>query len=202
MKIMWNVLCWTRYAAIELNAKFVYYMENLADKLTNRRRPEDLYSCYFLFEDGIRGHDTRSDKVYNMLDLVIEFINEAKESIDMCFYLITDYSIVEALVSAKERNVKVRIITDYTSGILNNKFAKYFYKERFPVYIKMSNPGHTIMHHKFAIKDGNTVFQCSMNLTKNTTKGSYDNVLISRVQQDVKPFIEHLELLTKTFKRT
>lgn len=124
------MLSWTKNIIIRLNARCVHFIEKIADKVTGSQKPEDLYNCYFLFEDGIRGHDIRSKKVYNMLDLVIEFINEAKETIDMCFYLITDYSIVDALVRAKKRNVQIRIITDYTSGILNNKFAKFFYQER------------------------------------------------------------------------
>ena len=95
-------------------------------------------------------------------DEIVEFIDGAQESLDIEMYLFTSYDAYDALVRAKERGVRVRILleaepmnnaNDGMCGKLMDEgiSVKYYQGER--------------LHSKFIIRDGKEVLVGSHNFS-------------------------------------
>lgn len=68
------------------------------------------------------------------------------------------------------------------------------------MYAMKKNQNASIMHHKFCIRDGRVLLQASMNLTQNTAKGSFDNILMTNDAELVRSFSDLFENLVDRFK--
>jgi phosphatidylserine/phosphatidylglycerophosphate/cardiolipin synthase-like enzyme len=124
----------------------------------------------------------------NLKDKLIQRINQARYSIDVCFYnLSTDTQgrvgreIANALISAKSRGVKVRFIID--SSKIDNAPVKDLINAGIPVLA--SRYGGGIMHNKFAVFDyrdnsswaDDWVWTGSWNATVQGTYTDFQNVI-------------------------
>ncbi len=89
----------------------------------------------------------------DLLNKLGEFIHNATYSLDCCYYEIFNDVIVDSLIAAKGRGVKIRIITDSTyydkSGITR------LIQSGIPVIHEGVGPNSTnhIMHNKFIVRD-------------------------------------------------
>jgi len=103
-----------------------------------------------------------SKEQHDPSEALIKLMNSAKTSLDIAIFSITKYDIVDAIVTAKKRGVKVRVITDKKESQNNyqNKELKYMKKFGIPILVN-SHPG--LMHLKVSIVDNKVV-----------TTGSYD----------------------------
>jgi phosphatidylserine/phosphatidylglycerophosphate/cardiolipin synthase-like enzyme/DNA/RNA endonuclease YhcR with UshA esterase domain len=113
------------------------------------------------------------------LNAVLNKIEDAEYTIDMCAYNINADEIVDALNDAVNRGVRVRFITDMDSGneALNGN-------ENFPVLA--GNPD-GIMHNKTLVidvedKDACWVITGSMNFTEGNIFDDYNNLLMIQDQ--------------------
>ena len=92
-----------------------------------------------------------------------EYVNQAMRTLDVCGFEIDNAVIVEAIVAAKRRGVKVRVITD--PGYVKESGPVAFQAEGIPVIWKTRTGGLT--HQKFLVIDGMTVWTGSFNFTEN-----------------------------------
>jgi phosphatidylserine/phosphatidylglycerophosphate/cardiolipin synthase-like enzyme len=108
---------------------------------------------------------------------IIDYINAADATLDICVYNISDAVFVAALINAHNRGVQVRIITEHDN--LNSQTTALT-SAGIPVIDDAygSNSGSSLMHNKFMVVDylgtgdsANTVWTGSMNwtTTMNTT---------------------------------
>jgi len=124
----------------------------------------------------------------NLKDKLIQRINQARYSIDICFYnLSTDTQgrvgreIANALISAKSRGVKIRFIID--SSKINNAPVRDLINAGIPVLASRYSGG--IMHNKFAVFDyrdssswaDDWVWTGSWNATVQGTYNDFQNVI-------------------------
>lgn len=131
---------------------------------------------------------TKAQGNVNLKDKFIQRINQAKYSIDVCFYnLSTDPSgrvgreISNALINAKSRGVKIRFIIDSTK--IDNAPVRDLINAGIPVLA--SRYGGGIMHNKFAIFDyrdssswaDDWVWTGSWNATVQGTYDDFQNVI-------------------------
>jgi len=109
--------------------------------------------------------------------LVVENINNAKDSIDIAIYGYEDIpAITSALKNAKSRGVNIRFVYDETPDV-----TKTFYKSNDIIKNlstqsksdRLSHDGGKIMHNKFWIFDNVKVMTGSMNFSKSGLSG-YD----------------------------
>ena len=117
---------------------------------------------------------------------LINIINNTKSNLDIAIYSITDKDIVNAIISAKNRGITVRIISDKVES--KNKYQKQELQllKNAGIPIKINNH-RGIMHLKVTIADNSIVTTGSYNYTEAATKYN-DEVLVvinnGKVAQD------------------
>lgn len=95
----------------------------------------------------------------------IEIVKNARTSIDGAFYDIENMDFTKALVDAKKRGVKVRVVTDTTNLKREGEIRptiKLLMDNKIEVKDDKRNPS---MHHKFMIIDSRMVWTGSLNIT-------------------------------------
>lgn len=120
---------------------------------------------------------------------LLEYINNAQSTIDVCVYNNNRSGIVNALKAAKNRGVRVRYITDSNTG--NTALTGL----NFPVaYV---NPN-ALMHNKFMVVDAESaadavVWTGSMNWTDNNIFTDYNNVVVVHDQALARAYVKEFE---------
>ena len=161
--------------------------------------------CYssYLWSTKIEVYFSPQDKIHSKL---IQAIDATQKKIYAAVYMITDKTIVTALVKAKqERGVDVQIITDAIS--LGSSYGKaeslaqqgitvFMYKPSVSLY----NPffkTNAIMHHKFALFD-TMIWTGSFNWTRSADTRNKENVVA--IYDDLATYnhyLQHFEVLKK-----
>lgn len=121
-----------------------------------------------------RADPNNPDKVF------IKLVSQAKKTLDIAIFDIEEENTCKALIKAKKRGLKVRIVTD--SDSLNDKVK---FSQPRQVIEDMKKAGIPIvddqrsglMHHKFAIIDDEIVLTGSLNLTVNALFRDNNNAL-------------------------
>jgi phosphatidylserine/phosphatidylglycerophosphate/cardiolipin synthase-like enzyme len=127
------------------------------------------------------------DDTQNGIDqFVVPVLNSATQTIDVTSFDLNLPSVVNALVEASQRGVKVRVVTDEENGSLDleaklspgNKAFKaltVFKAAKIPVVDGGRSNG--LMHDKIIIVDGETLFMGSWNMSYNDTFRNNNNLL-------------------------
>lgn len=97
------------------------------------------------------------NKYRNNRDKLFKYIQSARETLDVCMYLITSGEIAEEIIRLGERSVTVRILVDgdmaFTGGSQVKILSQY-------CFIKVQcHKASNLMHHKFCIVDGPTAIK-------------------------------------------
>ncbi len=120
------------------------------------------------------------------------YLSQAKASIDLCVFTISDDVLSECLKKLHERGIKIRIITD------NNKMrdAGSQIKElaRCGIDVKVDNSRYH-MHNKFGIIDGRIAFTGSYNWTYTAKMHNQENLLLTTNFTIVHKFINEFATL-------
>jgi phosphatidylserine/phosphatidylglycerophosphate/cardiolipin synthase-like enzyme len=108
---------------------------------------------------------------------LIEVINNAKKTLDIAIYTITETEILFQLISATNRGVKVRLITDreQSNGKYSRKALDKLTSAGIPIKL---NEFDGLMHLKIMIADVDTVATGSYNYTYSAEKKNEEVVLI------------------------
>jgi phosphatidylserine/phosphatidylglycerophosphate/cardiolipin synthase-like enzyme len=108
---------------------------------------------------------------------IIKALGEAKKSVLVSAYSFTSEPIAKALLNAKKRNVKVKIILDKSQMSQRYTSTTFFTNQGFDLKIDVK---HAIFHNKVMIIDDNTVITGSFNFTKAAESKNAENLLIIR----------------------
>jgi len=127
-------------------------------------------------------------------EAVIDLINHSNRSIDVAIYSFTDRKIARALIKAHDRGVKVRVIIDYGNGKSRYCVGPLLEKAGIPVRYKRGSGG-GLMHHKYAIYDGEVLSTGSFNWTANADKRNDENLVVIRNDSHL------VELYQKNFNK-
>jgi phosphatidylserine/phosphatidylglycerophosphate/cardiolipin synthase-like enzyme len=106
---------------------------------------------------------------------VVKLITETKSQLDIAVYSINNEAIVNALVDAKKRGVKLRILTDHVQAAVNAKITLELVNRGFSIRLHSSGK---IMHNKFAISDRRLVETGSFNWTRPAEQVNEENCLV------------------------
>ncbi|CCP04335.1 Phospholipase D precursor [Erwinia amylovora Ea644] len=109
------------------------------------------------------------------LQIVLNTINGAEQSIDMAAYSFTSHPIAAALIAAQNRGVSVRVVADAKAN--NDKYTAVTFLTNQDVPVRL-NAQYIFMHNKFMVVDSNTVQTGSFNYTSNAAKRNAENVLL------------------------
>ncbi len=123
-------------------------------------------------------------------DVMIGFIDRTEKTLDIAVYSLTSDPIVDAVIAAhRDRNVKVRILTDNLQAA-----SRYADDERLrEAGIEVREDNHSgYMHHKFCIADIGTpkvaVSTGSFNWTKSAEERNAENMVIIRLKYIAEAF--------------
>jgi hypothetical protein len=116
---------------------------------------------------------------------------EKAGKIDIAVYAITNRAIVDAILAAKERGAKIRIITDRLQAAGKGSLVRELESAGLPV---RTNVKHKIEHNKFAVFDDREIVSGSYNWTGAASDKNSENCLFFK-QPKTKAFSERFEYL-------
>ncbi len=123
---------------------------------------------------------------------IVDEINQARETMDIAMYFLTSREIAQALVKAKERQVRVRLVFDKSQEIQDYAKARYLIKRGFAVKY---HTGEGLMHNKFAIIDDHILITGSFNWTPTADRKNEENLLIIKDASIIKKYRERFDYL-------
>jgi phosphatidylserine/phosphatidylglycerophosphate/cardiolipin synthase-like enzyme len=104
--------------------------------------------------------------------LVLKAAGSATQSLQVAAYQLTDPAVVQAMMDAHKRGVKVSVYVDRTQQA--NEAVTALVKTGVECRV---DKAHRILHHKFMIVDGRHVQTGSYNYSRNAYKVNAENVL-------------------------
>lgn len=111
-------------------------------------------------------------------------IGTARTTIDGAFYELESERIADALIAAAQRGVKVRLVAD--SDYEKNEEMQKVLAAGIPVIFDGRS---ALMHNKFAIVDGKTIWTGSYNITDNCAFRNNNNGIIIRSEELAENYI-------------
>ena len=121
-----------------------------------------------------------------------ELLREARTTVDICVFTMTDDRITEAVIDAAARGVKMRAISDNDKSLDPGSDMRRLHAARILVRLDRT-PNH--MHHKFAVFDGNIVVSGSYNWTRSAAEDNEENIVVTNDPKIVRAFDRQFELL-------
>ena len=131
----------------------------------------------------------------NCEKMIVDRINSAEKTIDAAVYSINNDNIVNALIDAKKRGVKVRILTDKTQAKGRSSKVKYLYDKGINIRVHSQ---FKIEHNKFAVYDKVKCSTGSFNWTNPAEKKNSENcIFFDDTDNAVSDYSKRFEYLWK-----
>jgi len=127
------------------------------------------------------------------LQKIIGWLNEAKETLDICMYMLTHKLLIDTVFNAYKRGVRVRLI------INSESFNNTWEMSLAGIKVQQNTNNDFLMHHKFIIIDNNKVILGSLNWTASSINNNWENVYISNERVLVNAFRQEFQRLLKQF---
>ncbi len=124
------------------------------------------------------------------LHRIRRLIGEARDSLDICVFTITDNRIVRKLEEAKARGVTIRIISDDDKSMDLGSDLGHLMREGIKCRLDRTTAH---MHHKFAIADTDLLLTGSYNWTRSAATENDENILVTNNPGLVKSFAGKFE---------
>lgn len=113
----------------------------------------------------------------NIREGLLKEIETLSETLDLALYEITSADLVQALVRAKERGVRVRVVTDSKQARIKSSRVNLLIKRGISVKA-LGGKEKGSMNHRFAILDGKKVITGSHDWSEGSGRGDYESILI------------------------
>ncbi|HBZ93692.1 phospholipase D-like domain-containing protein [Pseudomonas sp. UBA7530] len=105
-----------------------------------------------------------------------DLCRQARVSVDICVYTISDDQLSEEVLACHARGVAVRVISDNEKQFDAGSDIQWLKDKGVPLRID-AGPFH--MHHKFALFDGRLLLNGSFNWTRSATTSNEENLLVT-----------------------
>jgi len=109
--------------------------------------------------------------------VLVSWINAAERTVDGAIYGLTDEAIAQAMIRAKERGVRVRLVHDRTQAAGKRDVTDELTSAGVNVHVQRGSGG-GILHDKFLIIDKKYVITGSFNWTNNAAKKNDENFVV------------------------
>lgn len=127
---------------------------------------------------------------------IVSCIRNARHSVKICVFTISENVISEEIIAAKKRGVSVTIITD--NDKINDKGSDIRWLATEGIRIKIDEAS-SHMHHKFCLIDKKTLLTGSYNWTKSAADRNQENLLVTQDPKMVKAYLSEFEKLWDLF---
>lgn len=122
---------------------------------------------------------------------------QAKKTVEICVFTITDDRLTSAVLDAHGRGVRVRIITDNDKASDLGSDAEQFLQAGVELRVDRSE---FHMHHKFAVFDNALLLNGSYNWTRGAAANNEENFIVTSNRRLVAVFSKVFEDLWKQFE--
>ncbi|RTQ47140.1 endonuclease [Hymenobacter gummosus] len=129
---------------------------------------------------------------YQCVAAIQRFIQQAAHHLDVCVFTVADDRLSQALLTAHEQGVRVRLITD--NDKLNDRGSDVRELQRAGVLVRVDQTAYH-MHHKFAVADHRAVLTGSYNWTRSAAQYNLENLLITDDPALVQPYEQEFDKL-------
>jgi mitochondrial cardiolipin hydrolase len=129
---------------------------------------------------------------YQCVAAIQRFIQQAAHHLDVCVFTVADDRLTQALLTAHEQGVRVRLITD--NDKLLDRGSDVRELQRAGVLVRVDRTAYH-MHHKFAVADHRAVLTGSYNWTRSAAQYNLENLLITDDPGLVQPYDREFEQL-------
>lgn len=127
---------------------------------------------------------------------LMESIQSAKQSLDVCMFTMASKELSEMLIRARKDRIVVRVITDTEQiGASGSRIGSL---RRAGIQVRTDNSSF-FMHHKFVVVDRQVLINGSLNWTLQGVCGNQENVLITSNSDLVTPFVKQFEQLWELY---
>ncbi|RKP08943.1 hypothetical protein THASP1DRAFT_11763, partial [Thamnocephalis sphaerospora] len=124
-------------------------------------------------------------------------LQQAKKSMDLCIFTLTDDTLVNELIAARDRGVNIRLICDDVQAkCLGADPYRLRDEYGFPV-VTDHNVAH--MHNKFAVLDDKVLITGSYNWTKAAHYNNNENIIILNHPGAIKSYKHEFERIWSKF---
>lgn len=125
---------------------------------------------------------------------ILKEMESTTSVLDLAIHEITSLDMAQALVKAKQRGVRVRVIAD--SKQANMKTSKITYLIQQGILVKvLGGKEKGVMNHRFAILDGKRVLTGSFDWSEASLKWNYENILILHESEVVATYQKEFDRL-------
>lgn len=156
-----------------------------------------LTACYNSGSKSVYNYDTRIQYYFTKNGdhpekALVKIINAARSNLDIAIYSVTQKDIAKAIIQAKKRGVKVRIITDRQEANSKSEMGvlQLFKDSEIPVKV---NCHQGLMHMKVSIVDKNIVTTGSYNYTEQASTNNDEVLVVINSPNSVKDFETQFE---------
>ncbi|TWO70850.1 nuclease [Caenimonas sedimenti] len=126
------------------------------------------------------------------LNTILRHFREARRSVDLCVFTLSDDRITREVLAAHQRGVALRFVTDNTKEFDAGSDVAQLRRAGVPVVVDRTEAH---MHHKFAIFDGVWLLNGSYNWTRSACDYNEENLVASNDPGLVRQFQGEFEQL-------
>ncbi len=119
-----------------------------------------------------------NDPKFDCATAVINLFNQAKKTAHVAIYSLTEPNIVNAMIAANKRGVKVAVVADATESKNANQAALIKKLTQAGIDVRLAVRQTALMHNKVGIFDSQTICTGSFNWTNNAEKNNDENLII------------------------
>jgi len=130
----------------------------------------------------------------NIQATIVDQISRSSHSIDAMACGLSAKRIASALVYAKTRGLKVRVIADKSQSRAKNSYIGFLISKGVPVRL-LSGRKKGLMHNTLGIFDGNTLITGSFNWTNDSAFYNFENVIMTDDNALVQEYKEEFDKL-------
>lgn len=135
------------------------------------------------------------------LQYILDILASAKDTIDLCMYLITCTDLANALIQAQSRGIKVRVIVEEEMSTSSESKVQMLIQSGI---IVKSKELPTFMHHKFCLIDANVSYQRklltgSLNWTLQGLAGNWENIILIKHKLIVLEYLKEFNYIWDYF---
>lgn len=130
------------------------------------------------------------------LDLIRRELRDARKTLDICVFTITDDRVTNQIIDADRRGVGVRVVTDNDKQFDSGSDIARLVREQVPTRF---DPDKDHMHHKFAVIDNQRLLTGSYNWTRGATC-NHENVIVLTDADLVAAFAKEFDRLWNAFR--
>jgi phosphatidylserine/phosphatidylglycerophosphate/cardiolipin synthase-like enzyme len=127
-------------------------------------------------------------------EILLKEVESTTSTIDVAVREITSPDMANALLKAKGRGVKVRVIADSKQAKMKSSQITYLIHQGIPVKV-LRGKDYGVMNHRFAILDSKKVVTGSFDWSEASEKWNYENIVILRDSEGVASYEREFERL-------